>query len=37
MRSDWVSWAQKMTAEGNPPKDAGASFVGYAKKQKKVR
>lgn len=37
MRADFVSWAQKMTAEGNPPDNAGAAFVGYAKKQRKLR
>ena len=37
MRADFVAWAQKNTAEGNPPENAGAAFVGYAKKQKTLR
>lgn len=37
MRADFIAWAAKMAAHGNPAEDMGAAFVGYAKKQKKLR
>lgn len=37
LRSDWMSFAQRRTAEGNPPKNPGAAFVAYCKKQRSLR
>ena len=37
MRENWLSFAQAETAKGNPPKNAGAAFVAYCKKQEKLR
>lgn len=37
LRDKWLAYAKSETARGNPPKNAGASFVAYCKKQKKLR
>lgn len=37
LRSDWLSFAKSEAAKGNPPKNSGAAFVAYCKKQKKLR
>lgn len=37
MRSNWMAFANEETAKGNPPKNAGAAFVAYCKKQEKLR
>ena len=37
LRDNWLSFARAETARGNPPKDAGASFVGYCKQAKNLR
>ncbi len=37
LREKWLAYAKSETARGNPPKNAGASFVAYCKKQKKLR
>jgi hypothetical protein len=37
LRSDWLSFAKSEAAKGNPPKNAGAAFVAYSKKQKNLR
>lgn len=37
MREKWLAFAQAETAKGNPPKNAGAAFVAYCKKQDKLR
>lgn len=36
-RGDWVRFAKEETLKGNPPKNAGAAFVSWAKKQTNVR
>lgn len=37
LQSNWLAFAQAETAKGNPPKNAGAAFVKWAEKQKKLR
>jgi len=37
LREKWLAYAKAETARGNPPKNAGASFVAYCKKQKNLR
>jgi plasmid replication initiation protein len=37
LREKWLAYATEEAANGNPPKSAGASFVGYCKKQEKLR
>jgi len=37
LRANWMDFAQAETAKGNPPKNAGAAFVSYCKKQEKLR
>lgn len=37
LRDNWLNFARTETARGNPPKDAGASFVGYCKQAKNLR
>ena len=37
LRDNWLNFARAETARGNPPKDAGASFVGYCKQAKNLR
>lgn len=37
MRSNWLNFAKEETAKGNPPKNTGAAFVAYCKKQGKLR
>ena len=37
LRQNWLDFANAETAKGNPPKSAGAAFVAYCKKQKKLR
>ena len=37
LRSDWLAFAKAETAKGNPPKNAGAAFVAYCKKQENLR
>lgn len=37
LRSNWIDFAKTETARGNPPKNAGAAFVAYCKKQKSLR
>ena len=37
LRSDWMAFAKAETAKGNPPKNAGAAFVAYCKKQENLR
>ena len=37
MRENWLSFAKDETAKGNPPKNAGAAFVAWSKKQEKLR
>jgi len=37
LRQNWLDFAKAETAKGNPPKSAGAAFVAYCKKQKKLR
>lgn len=37
LRANWMGFAQAETAKGNPPKNAGAAFVSYCKKQEKLR
>ena len=37
MRENWLSFAQAESSKGNPPKNAGAAFVAYCKKQKTLR
>ena len=37
IRENWLASAQAETAKGNPPKNAGAAFVAYCKKQEKLR
>ena len=37
LRSNWLAFAESETANGNGPKNAGAAFVGYCKKQEKLR
>ena len=37
LRSNWLSFAEGEAANGNAPKNAGAAFVGYCKKQDNLR
>lgn len=37
LRSNWLEMATEEATKGNPPKKAGAAFVGYCKKQEKLR
>ena len=37
LRSDWLAFAQAETAKGNPPKNTGAAFVAYCRKQDSLR
>lgn len=37
LRSNWLGMATEEANKGNPPKNAGAAFVGYCKKQKTLR
>src|SRR5690606_35147605 len=37
LRSDWLAFARSETAKGNSPKNAGAAFLAYCKRQKKLR
>lgn len=37
LRSNWLAMATEEAKKGNPPKDAGAAFIGYCKKQKPLR
>ena len=37
LRSNWMAFANEETAKGNPPKNAGAAFVAYCKKQDSLR
>ncbi|MFV1601750.1 MULTISPECIES: replication initiator protein A [unclassified Phaeobacter] len=37
LRSDWLTFATSEAAKGNPPKNAGAAFVAYCKKQDSLR
>ncbi len=37
LHSKWMEFAHSETAKGNPPKNAGAAFVAYCKKQDALR
>jgi len=37
LRAKWVEFAQTETAKGNPPKNTGAAFVSYCRKQSSLR
>ena len=37
LAQDWVRFAQSETGKGNPPKNEGAAFVAYCRKQKSLR
>ena len=37
LERQWLEFAKDQTANGNPPKNAGAAFVAYCKKQKDQR
>jgi hypothetical protein len=37
LRQNWLDFAKGEAAKGNPPKNAGAAFVAWAKKQKTLR
>ena len=37
LRGNWMDYAKAESARGNPPKNAGAAFVAYCQKQKKLR
>ena len=37
LRGNWMDYAKAESARGNPPNNAGAAFVAYCKKQKKLR
>ena len=37
LRCNWLEFAKAETAKGNPPKNAGAAFVAYCKKQSRLR
>ena len=37
IRSNWLAFAHDAAAKGNPPKNAGAAFVAYCKKQENLR
>lgn len=37
LRANWMDFAHEATGKGNPPKNAGAAFVAYCKKQDALR
>lgn len=37
LKEKWLIFAQEQSAGGNPPKNPGASFVGYCNRQEKLR
>jgi len=37
LRRNWLEFAKAESAKGNPPKNAGAAFVAYCKKQESLR
>lgn len=37
LQQKWLAFANEEAAKGNTPKNAGAAFVGYCKKQEKLR
>lgn len=37
LRSDWIAMATQEATKGNPPKNAGAAFVGYCQKKDNLR
>jgi len=37
LRAEWLVFANSEAAKGNPPKNAGAAFIAYCKKQKTLR
>ncbi|WP_204353884.1 replication initiator protein A [Yoonia maritima] len=37
LRANWMDFAHDATGKGNPPKNAGAAFVAYCKKQNNLR
>lgn len=37
LRANWMDFAHEATGKGNPPKNAGAAFVAYCKKQESFR
>ena len=37
LRGAWLSFAQAEATKGNPPKNPGAAFVAYCKKQENLR
>lgn len=37
LRSNWLAFAQTETGKDNPPKNTGAAFLSYCKKQKSLR
>ena len=37
LRENWLEFAKAETAKGNPPKDAGAAFVAFCRKQDALR
>ena len=37
LRADWLGFAKAEATKGNPPKNAGAAFLAYCKKQEKLR
>lgn len=37
LRSNWLEMATEEATKGNPPKNAGAAFIGYCKNRKNLR
>ncbi|MET4104544.1 hypothetical protein ABIE58_003997, partial [Roseovarius sp. MBR-78] len=37
LRSNWLAFAKSEETKGNPPKNTGAAFLAYCKKQNKLR
>lgn len=37
LRANWIEFAHEATAKGSPPRNAGAAFVAYCKKQDTLR
>ena len=37
LRANWIEFAHEATAKGSPPRNAGAAFVAYCKKQESLR
>jgi plasmid replication initiation protein len=37
LQSGWLAFAKEESAKGNPPRNAGAAFVAYCKKQENLR